>query len=486
VTDHGATQRSSLAGLPSVDRVLRDATAVPLLERHGHRRVVAAVRTALEHARDEVRRGGVAPDAPTILAAAQRELERAHEGDIRAVVNATGVVLHTNLGRAPLSAAARRAVDAAAGYASVEFDLATGARGSRTAHLGELAAALCGTEAALVVNNGAAALLLAMAALAPGQGVVVSRGELIEIGGSFRLPDLITASGARLVEVGTANRTRYADYVTGLDAGGALLLKVHRANFRLVGFTEETPLSELRELADARAVPLVYDLGSGAIRRAMTGPLVEEPTVEAAVAAGADVVVFSGDKLLGGPQAGVLAGGADVIERCARHPIARAVRVDKLQRAAMEATLHAHLVDDTPGSIPTVAMLHRPVEELRRRADAVLAEVAAITGRIEVVDLDGAVGGGALPGVTLPSAGLAWAAPDPDSVVRQLRASDPPIVARIEDGRVVLDLRTVDPREDALVARALLAVSAGAAVPGRDHGDPGPDPGDDARSRRTS
>jgi L-seryl-tRNA(Ser) seleniumtransferase len=482
VTDLGATPRSPLAGLPSVDRVLRDATAIPTVERHGHRRVVEAVRTALEHARSEVRDGGAVPDVPTILAAAQRALERAHEGDIRAVVNATGVVLHTNLGRAPLSADARRAVDAAAGYASVEFDLATGARGSRTAHLGELAAALCGTEAALVVNNGAAALLLAMAALAPGQGVVVSRGELIEIGGSFRLPDLITASGARLVEVGTANRTRRADYLTGLDAGGALLLKVHRANFRLVGFTEETPLAELRDLADARGVPLVYDLGSGAIRGATTGPLVEEPTVDAAVASGADVVVFSGDKLLGGPQAGVLVGSAEMIERCARHPIARAVRVDKLQRAAMEATLHAHLADDTPTSIPTVAMLHRPVAELRQRAEALLAEVApevAPTERIEVVDLDGAVGGGALPGVALPSAGLAWAPPDPDTAVRHLRALDPPIIARIGDGRVLLDLRTVDPSEDALLARALVAVSGAAAAPG-------PDRGDGARPRRTS
>jgi L-seryl-tRNA(Ser) seleniumtransferase len=482
VTDTGATPRPSLAGLPSVDRVLRLAAAIPTIERHGHRRVVTAVRAVLEDARGEVRRGGGIPDAPTILAAAQRELERAHEGDIRAVVNATGVVLHTNLGRSPLSVHARRAVDAAAGYASVEFDLATGARGSRTAHLGELAASLCGTEAALVVNNGAAALLLAIAALAPGQGVVVSRGELIEIGGSFRLPDLITASGARLVEVGTANRTRRADYLTGLDAGGALLLKVHRANFRLVGFTEETPLSELRQLADAREVPLVFDLGSGAVRRATTGPLVEEPTVDAAVAAGADVVVFSGDKLLGGPQAGVLAGDADMIQRCARHPIARAVRVDKLQRAAMEATLHAHLADDTPTSIPTVAMLHRPVAELRQRAETVLAEVAAAvsaTGPIELVDLDGAVGGGALPGVALPSAGLAWAVPDADTVVTRLRALDPPVIARIEDGRVLFDLRTVDPSEDALVARALVAVSGAAAIPG-------PDRGDGAPSRRTS
>jgi L-seryl-tRNA(Ser) seleniumtransferase len=355
------------------------------------------------------------------------------------------VVLHTNLGRAPLSAAARQAVAEAAGYTSLELDLDTGGRGSRTRHLGELAAELCGTEAATVVNNGAGALVLVLAAMASGREVVVSRGELIEIGGSYRLPDLMEAAGARLVEVGTTNRTRIGDYRAAVGDDTALLLKVHRANYRVVGYTEEAPLEALAELGREEGVPVVHDLGSGLLRDG-EGVLADEPSVAGSVRAGADLVLFSGDKLLGGPQAGILAGRADLVLRCSRHPFSRALRVDKLQRAALEATFEAHLRADVPLDVPTLAMLHTDVDQLAQRARWMAAELG---GGAAAVELRGLIGGGALPGGELPSWGVALDDGDAEGVAARLRAGDPPVVARVEDGRVLLDLRTVPPTLDA-------------------------------------
>jgi L-seryl-tRNA(Ser) seleniumtransferase len=448
-TDAGgpaADLRLLLSSLPQVDVVLRLDAAAPALARFGRRRVADAIRATLREAREVARGTGVVPDAEAVLAGAVERLEAVRRRNLVRVINATGVVVHTNLGRAPLSDAAREAVAAAAGYGTVEYDLEAGARGSRSGHLGDLAAELCGTQAATVVNNGAAALLLVLAALAPSREVIISRGELIEIGGSFRLPDVMAMSGTTMVEVGTTNRTRLDDYRAAISEDTGLLLKVHRSNFRQVGFTQDASASELAGLAAETGVPFVYDLGSGLIRDAADGPLAEEPSVLAAVADGADLVVFSGDKLLGGPQAGIIAGRAELIAACSRHPLARALRVDKLQRAALEATFDAHLRAELPLDVPTVAMLHAEQRALTDRA-AVLAATLGSTD-VEVVELTGAVGGGALPEVGLPSAGLAIRVDDPDALASRLRDGRVPVIVRIEHGRVLLDLRTVMPAED--------------------------------------
>jgi L-seryl-tRNA(Ser) seleniumtransferase len=460
-----AAARDVLASLPQVDAVVRLEAAAPALEQHGRRRLTDAVRAVVAGARRAVLDGASPPSAEQVLERAVGRLERARRGEVTGVINATGVVVHTNLGRAPLSAAAREAVVAAAGYATVEYDLEEGRRGSRTAHLGSLAAELCGTPAATVVNNGAAALLLVVAALAAGREVVVSRGELVEIGGSFRLPEVMGVSGARLVEVGTTNRTRVADYRDAIGDATGLLLKVHRSNFRQVGFTADVEPAELAELAGSTGIPFAYDLGSGLVRDAVDGPLAGEPSVDGAVRVGTDLVVFSGDKLLGGPQAGIVAGRADLLERCAGHPLARALRVDKLQRAALEATLHAHLRRDVPLDVPTVAMLHTDPAALADRAAAIVAEleVTSESGHgvvVEMVELAGVVGGGALPAVELPSAGIALCADDPDRLAARLRGGGTPVIGRIEGGRVLLDLRTVPPAQDGELTRLLAACLA--------------------------
>ncbi|MEX0705876.1 MAG: L-seryl-tRNA(Sec) selenium transferase, partial [Nitriliruptoraceae bacterium] len=414
------------------------------VEQHGRGPVVTALRTHLDTVRATIERGGSAPSPEEIIAAAGYLLVARRRSRVTPVVNATGVVLHTNLGRAPLSAAARDAVLDAAGYATVEYDLDAGQRGSRTASLGHLAAEASGTEAATVVNNGAAALLLVLMAIATGRETIVSRGELIEIGGSYRLPDIMEISGSRLVEVGTTNRTRIADYERALSEETGMLLKVHRSNFVLTGFTAEASIDELAILGAERGVPVVYDVGSGLLRDA-DGPLSGEPSVEAAVRAGADLVIYSGDKLLGGPQAGIIAGRPDLVRRCTSHPMARAVRVDKLQRAALEATLGAHLRATDPVDVPVVAMLRTPVEILRERADRIAASVGP---HVESVATESAVGGGSVPGTRFPSWGLAIAPEDPERFAARLRQATTPVIARIERGRVVLDLRTVAPSRD--------------------------------------
>jgi L-seryl-tRNA(Ser) seleniumtransferase len=437
--------RGVLARLPTLETLLQHEAARGPLDEHGHRAFAAALAAELERAREDALAGRPLPRAAELVAAADDRIARAREGRLSRVINATGVVLHGNLGRAPLSAAARQAVVDAAGYTDLELDLASGTRASRTVHLDALAAELCGTEAATVVNNGTAALVLVLAAVAAGRDVIVSRGELIELGGSYRLPDLIQAAGTRLVEVGTTNRTRVADYRAAIGDDTALLLKVHRANYRVVGSTEEAPLAALAELGREEGVPVVHDLGSGLVRDT-AGLLAGEPSVDASVRAGVDLVVFSGDKLLGGPQAGILTGRSDLVLRCTRHPFARAFQVDKLQRAALEATLESHLRADVPLEVPTVAMLHADPEQLRERAGWMAAEVGAVA---TVAELRGLVGGGALPGGELPSWGVSLAVDDPEEVARRLRVGEPPVITRVEDGRVLLDLRTVPPSLDA-------------------------------------
>ena len=443
--------------LPSVQDVVERTDAADALAAFGARPFAWAVAEELETARDRLERGGTVPRADEIVVAATARLAGHRGRRLSRVLNATGVVLHGNLGRAPLSGAARAAVAEACGYTTLEYDPEDGRRASRTSHLGELAAEACGTEAATVVNNGAAALMLVTAALAGDREVVVSRGELIEIGESYRLPDVMDAAGAHLKEVGTTNRTRLADYRAAIGDDTGLLLKVHRSNYRVVGFTEDTPAAALGELGRAEGVPFAYDLGSGLLHDG-AGPLADEPSVAAAVRAGADLVVFSGDKLLGGPQAGIIAGRADLLLRCTRHPLARAVQIDKLQRAAMEATFESHLRAEVPTDIPVVAMLHGEVEVLRERAGWMAEQL----GRgAEAVAVRTVVGGGALPGVELDSWAVALGGGSPQRIEQRLRHSDPPVIARLDEGRVLLDLRTVPPAQDAdLVDLVLEALEA--------------------------
>jgi L-seryl-tRNA(Ser) seleniumtransferase len=359
---------------------------------------------------------------------------------LQPVVNATGVLLHTNLGRAPL------AVDRPPRYSNVEFDLVAGTRGDRSAHAADLLAKACGAEAALVVNNGAAAIYLAVTALAAGRDVVVSRGELVEIGGGFRVPELISASGARLTEVGTTNKTRYLDYQQAITTETALMLKVHTSNFRITGFTESTGVAELA----GSGLPVVVDLGSGLLDASCPwladGPptwLLDEPAVRQTLAAGASLVTFSGDKLLGGPQAGILAGAKDLVDACRRHPLARALRPGALVLEALQGVALAYVRRDAGETIPLWRMATTPVAELHRRAEAL--------GAGPVVDCISVVGGGTLPGVGIPSAAIAVEG----DVTARLRSSSPPVVARIDEGRTICDLRTVFPDQDPVLSKAL-------------------------------
>ena len=418
-----------LRDLPSVDELVR-GLADPL--------AVAVARGVLERAREEIRAGV----EPGDLEARLREaLAGARRPALRRVLNATGVLVHTNLGRAPLPEAALDRVCDAAGYSNLEFDLSSGSRGSRQDHLGPLLRRLTGAEAAIVVNNNAAAMLLALAALAEGREVVVSRGELIEIGDGFRIPDVLARSGARLVEVGTTNRTRAADYERATGPETALLLRVHQSNFRIVGFSERPDLRELAGIAQRLQLPLLDDLGSGALV-----DIEGEPTPAAALAAGADLVCFSGDKLLGGPQAGIVAGRADLVEQLRRHPLHRALRPDKLTLAALEGTLALYL--DRPDEIPILRMLRESADAVRLRA-ARLAD--ATDGAVE--ETVARVGGGALPLAELPS----FACSVEEELAAALRGHEPPVIALVRDGRTLLDCRTLTDAEADEVAAAVRA-----------------------------
>jgi L-seryl-tRNA(Ser) seleniumtransferase len=417
-----------LRDLPSVDELARDV---------GDPLAVDAARAVLARAREEIQRGA---DPGDLAARLRAELEGARTPSLRRVLNATGVLVHTNLGRAPLAPEAlARVHEAARGYSNLELDLDDGTRGSRQDHLSSLLRRLTGAEAALVVNNNAAAVLLALAALAEGRDVVVSRGELLEIGDGFRIPDVLVRSGARLVEVGTTNRTRASDYERAIGPETALLLRVHQSNFRVVGFSELPRLEELAAVARAHGLPLVDDLGSGVL-----GDVPGEPSARASLAAGADLVCFSGDKLLGGPQAGIVAGGADLVERLRRHPLQRAVRVDKLTLAALEGTLLLHL--DAPARIPVLRMLGEDAELVRARAER-LAELTE--GSVE--ETVARVGGGALPLAELPSFACAL----DESLAAPLRAGEPPVIGIVRDGKLLLDCRTLGDDDLDEVARAV-------------------------------
>ncbi len=419
-----------LRDLPSVDELARGVDD-PL--------AVEAARTVLARAREQVQTG---EDPGDLRARLRQELSESRAPRLQRVINATGVIAHTNLGRAPLAAPAlERVVEAARGYSNLEYDLDAGTRGSRQAHVAALLQRLTGAEATLVVNNNAAAVLLALAALAEGREVLVSRGELIEIGDGFRIPDVLVRSGARLREVGTTNRTRARDYENAIGPETAVLLRVHQSNFRVVGFTEQPRLEELKLVAHSHDLVLVDDLGSGALVE-----VGDEPTARASLAAGADLVCFSGDKLLGGPQAGVIAGRADLVEQLRRHPLQRALRADKLTLAALEGTLRLAL--EAPGEIPVLRMLREPPERVRERAQ----RLADLVGG-EVEETVARAGGGALPLAELPS----YACAVEEVLTALLRLGEPPVVGIVRDGRLLLDCRTMT---DSEVDEAAAAVAA--------------------------
>ena len=422
-----------LRDLPSVDELAR-GSADPL--------AVAAARAVIERARAAIRAGAEPGD---LAAALEAELAAVRRPALRRVLNATGVIVHTNLGRAPLPATAlERVADAARGYSNLEYDLAAGERGSRQDHVAGLLGRLTGAESAIVVNNNAGAMLLALAALAEGREVLVSRGELIEIGDGFRIPDVLARSGARLVEVGTTNRTRASDYEQAMRPETALILRVHQSNFRVVGFTELPSLADLAEVARRHQLPLIDDLGSGALV-----DLADEPTVRASLAAGADLVCISGDKLLGGPQAGIVVGRTELVEKLRRHPLHRALRIDKLGLAALEGTLQLYL-DPARAlrEVPVLRMLREDAALVRARAER-LAE--ATNGEVE--ETVARVGGGALPLAELPS----FACAVEESLAAALRTHEPPVVGIVRDGRLLLDCRTLDDDEAGLVAAAVAA-----------------------------
>ena len=453
--------------IPSIEQ-LRQEEAVRRLEaRYGCDATLAALRHETAALRERLTRGSgggpADPDdaAAVILAGLEPRLRAAIAPSLRPVINATGVIVHTNLGRAPLARAAlERIAEVASGYANLEYDLAAGKRGSRTVHAATLLTQLTGAEAAVVVNNNAAAVLLVLAALADGREVIISRGELVEIGGGFRIPDVMRQSGAILREVGTTNRTRVADYAAAIGERTALILRVHPSNFRIEGFTERPPLAELAQLGARFDIPVAEDLGSGRLAGgAAARPIGGEPTVGASIDAGVSVCTFSGDKLLGGPQAGIIVGRRALLERVRRHPLMRALRVDKLTIAALEATLIEHAKGQADRTVPVARMIAAPVEELAARAEALCARLSGAAGlRVAAEASEAAIGGGSTPGITLESRALVVAPTgrSADDLAAALRANEPPVIGRIAGDALWLDLRTVLPEQDDAVAAALL------------------------------
>jgi L-seryl-tRNA(Ser) seleniumtransferase len=513
--------------LPSVDELLHDPAVTRLIAENGQIAVVDACRAVLARLRSEIGGGSLdshklSPALSAIPAAVEAELRRALDYSLRSVINATGVILHTNLGRAPLAASALDHVREAAGtYSNLEFDLDSGERGKRDVHVDRLFKKLLSDEAAelrsagqprtavltssegmestrvparastgvstIVVNNNAAAVLLALNTLAEGGEVIVSRGELVEIGGSFRIPDVMAKSGATLREVGTTNRTRISDYARAINERTKLLLRVHRSNFEIRGFTEQPGIAELVALAEKHKLPLMQDLGSGALFDLRAIGISDEPGVLDSLRAGVHVVTYSGDKLLGGPQAGIVSGREDLIKRMRGNPLFRALRVDKLTYAALEATLLAYAKKDYD-AVPVLRMMNSSKQEIIERADAIVAHVparvltgpgalSATTGEqssparvrapgptcsIELLDSESLVGGGSAPSATLPTTLIAITcySLSANELASRLRAADPPVIARVEKGRVLLDLRTVFPAQDQVLARVLSQVLA--------------------------
>ncbi len=461
--------------LPSVDEVVRASALLPLVEAHGATAVTDAARAVLARLREEISSGLLDSSAVRVAlqgltTAIEKQVAQFLSYSLRTLINATGVILHTNLGRAPLAEAALQHIaETAGGYSNLEFDVETGERGKRDVHVDRLFRKLLadtvtapqdGSRAisTIVVNNNAAAVLLALNTLAEDGEVIVSRGELVEIGGSFRIPDVMSKSGAKLREVGTTNRTRVADYEKAINERTRALLRVHRSNFEITGFTERPALADLAKLARARNIPLLEDLGSGAVVDLRNFGISGEPNVLDSLHAAVDVVTYSGDKLLGGPQAGLLSGRADLIARMRKNSLFRALRVDKLTYAALAATLLAYVKHDH-AAIPALRMMRFTKQDIGARAEVLVQKLrsAAPKWNFEIVDGESVIGGGAAPSSVLPTRLIALARPDSTAewLSARLRRCDPPIVSRVEDGRVLLDLRTVFPDQDRTIADAI-------------------------------
>lgn len=458
-SDHPSDLSHKLRSLPSVDRVLSEPALTAALERWPRPQVVEAVRAELDIARAMLGNGADAAFAPADIAeSAGHALSVQLQPSLRRVINATGVVIHTNLGRAPVSDAAAQAMaQAAASYSNLEYDLARGERGSRANHLESLFQALTGAEAGVAVNNNAAALYFAMSACCSGREVIVSRGQAVEIGGGFRIPDVLRDAGATLVEVGTTNRTRAADYADAVTERTAAILRVHSSNFRIVGFTEEPSLTELQIVADDAGVMLIDDIGSGCLLDTRQFGLAHEPRPQDSIEAGADLVLFSGDKLLGGPQAGLIIGNRAAVDPLRSHPLMRVLRLDKAAIAGLSATLQHYLLGDALETVPIWRMIAADADQLRERAETWRSRV----GGGDVEPSDSAIGGGSLPAETRPTFVWTLPHPHPTDAARQLRERTVPIIARVEHDRLILDPRTVLPGEDAEVIAALQQLVGG-------------------------
>jgi len=469
--------QQQLRQLPSVDEVLRHPTLVAIAATSARALLVECARETLEAVRTQIRSGQANPPVDTIAALVSMLFQRRQRPSLRPVINATGVIINTNLGRAPLSQESLQAIaEVARGYTNLEYDLEEGERGSRHAHVRALLCELTGAEDALVTNNNAAAVLVVLSVLAAGREVIISRGQLVEIGGGFRVPDVLRQSGARLVEVGTTNRTRLRDYETAITSDTAVLLDVHPSNFLITGFTESVSLGALAELAHNKGLLAVTDLGSGCLLDTTRFGLAHEPTPQENIAAGADIVCFSGDKLLGGPQAGIILGKRELISQIARHPLMRAIRIDKLTLAGLEATLRHYQRHEAAEHIPIWRMIATSPAALKQHAHQWMTQLQGWGICAEIVEGQSTIGGGSLPGETLPTTLLAISAHQDqgsgnhhsfadskrahsslDALAERLRAGEPPVVARILRDRLLLDPRTVLPEQDEALLAALRA-----------------------------
>jgi len=453
---------TTLRNLPSVEQILQTESAAHLIARFGRSLTVAAIRFILDETRTRFKSGLITdlPLTDLILTQAESTLTAWTKPTLIPVINASGVILHTNLGRAPLSDATIRAMEIVSrGYSTLEYDLEKGQRGSRLIHAESLLQKLTGAEGAVIVNNNASAVLLVLSALANRKRVVISRSQLVEIGGGFRIPDVMKQSGAKLVEVGTTNKVHISDYEEALIETTGLLMRAHRSNFKLVGFTEEPGLKDIVEIAHKAGVPVVDDLGSGALYDTAKYGLAHEPTVQESLQAGVDIVCFSGDKLLGGPQAGIIIGKANLIAKIKKHPLARAVRAEKACLAGLSATLLHYLKDEAEREVPILKMMSLTLEQVRGRAEAWAAELGLglAPSNVEalVVAGESTVGGGSLPGESMPTMLLSLEVRSAEKFLRSLRRNDPPLIARTENDKVLLDPRTVLPEQEAVLLAAL-------------------------------
>lgn len=444
---------SNLRNLPSVDRLIHSPQAEFWIAQYGRPLTLETIRFTLDEVRLAYRLNNVLPTEAEIVALIQQNLEFSVAITLKPVINASGVILHTNLGRAPMSAAALEAATrVASGYSNLEYDLDKGKRGSRLLHTENLLTRLTGAEAALVVNNNAAAVLLALSALANRRRVVIARSQLVEIGGGFRIPDIMKQSGAKLVEIGTTNRIHLRDYQQALDDQPIkLVMRAHRSNFAIIGFTTEPLIEEIAHIAHAANVPVLDDLGSGTLIDTATYGFAHEPLIQESLAAGTDLVCFSGDKLLGGPQAGILVGKKTLVTKLKKHPLARAVRADKLALASLSATLLHYIKDEAEREIPIWRMISAKPHEVESRSQS----WAATLNSGKIIAGESTVGGGSLPSESMPTFLLSLDIPTPDDFVSRLRKNNPPIIARIQDQRVVFDPRTVLPEQDEILLTAI-------------------------------